>query len=338
MKKGSFVRRDDKHTDRQYTSSAVIHKVVKEVPVFNQVSTLKLVKVGLLKEGRSFKVIDYIYFTDIKGNLSGVLSFSELFSHSENSKAESVMNKKIISVSPETDQEKVAHIALKYGLKSVPVLKDGKLIGVITSNKMISILNRSLQEDIFHFAGIHKSHLEFENTMVVPLAKAVEHRLPWLLVGLIGIILTAGFINLFEGTLEKYLILAFFVPAIVYMSDALGTQHQTLFIRDLAVLGKELKFGYYFLRQTLIAAIIGVVISGLVFVAVTLFWHQGFTAFVISISMFAALMITSFTSLATTLIFYKLGQDPALGSGPLATIISDTTSIIVYLLVAVWLL
>jgi len=322
---------------QKYQPNAVIHKIVKEVPIFSQTSTLKSIKGRLLGE-KQYKNFDYIYLSDEKGKLSGVLSFKEFMDNSESSKAENVMNKKPISVSPDTDQEQVAHIALKHGIKSVPVVEDGKLLGVVTSDKMVSILNRSLQEDILHFAGIHKSHLEFENTMKVPLNKAVMHRLPWLLVGLIGIIIAAAFINLFEATLEKYIILAFFVPAIVYMASALGTQHQTLFIRDLTILGKELKFSHYFFRQTLIAFIIGVVISVLVFFAVTLFWHERFIAIVISVSMFATLMITSSTSLFVTLIIYKLGQDPAVGSGPFATVISDMTSIVVYMLMAVWLL
>jgi len=333
MKKDASVNKQEK----QYGRDAVIHKILREVPVFNQAVTLKSIK-GNLLGGRYYKNLDYIYLTDTRGNLSGVLSFKEFLSNPENSKAEAIMNKKPITVSPDTDQEKVAHLALKHGIKSVPVVKGGKLLGVITSDRMVSILNRSLQEDILHFAGIHKSHLEFENTMQVPLNKAVMHRLPWLLVGLIGIIIAAGIINLFESTLEKYLILAFFVPAIVYMASALGTQHQTLFIRDLTILGKELKLHYYFIKQTLIAFIIGVIISVLIFFAVTLFWKQSFIAIVIAVSMFATLMITSFTSLFVTLIIYKLGQDPALGSGPFATVISDMTSIVVYMLVAVWLL
>lgn len=317
---------------------SIAHKMTSEVPTATTRETIGKILNRLSRESKLFDNIDYIYVLNKAGKLVGVVSIRELFIHNKNVPIERVMKKNIISVSPDTEQEKAVHLALKHNIKSVPVVKRGKLLGVVPSNKVLSILNRSLQEDILHFAGIHRSHLEYENTLEVPLFLSIWHRIPWLIIGLIGIIFTAAFINLFEATLEKYLILAFFIPAIVYMSDALGTQHQTLFIRDLAILGKELKMWQYYLRQMLIGFFLGILISTLVFLIVSFFWKQYYVAFVIALSMFIALLITSFTALLITSIINKLGQDPALGSGPFATIISDLTSVVIYLLVASLLL
>ncbi len=320
-----------------YKLGAVVHKMVTNVLKVKPKNTIAQV-IKKLKEGKHFEIIDYIYVLDDDEKLVGVISIRELFNSSSNTRIDKIMKRNLITINPDTDQEKVAHISLKHGIKAVPVVEKGKLLGVVTPQKILHILNKSLQEDILHFAGIHKSHLQYENTLEVPIHKAIIHRIPWLIIGLIGIILAAIFINVFESVLNKHLILAFFIPAIVYMSNALGTQHQTLFVRDLSFLGKELRIGYYFLRQMIISLFLGLIVCSLAFLGILFFWKLPFIAFVISFSMFISIIITSFTSLIMTLILNKFGQDPALGSGPFATIISDITSIVIYFLMAVWLL
>ncbi|HLD43750.1 MAG TPA: magnesium transporter [Candidatus Nanoarchaeia archaeon] len=322
----------------EYKAGSAGRHAISEIVKVKRDSAIRDVLRLLSKEGNRFKIIDPIYIVDKGEKLVGVVSIRDMFSYPQETKVGRIMKKKVVSLSPDAEDEKAAHVALKYGIKTIPVVKNRKILGAIPANLITSILNRSLQEDILHFAGIHKSHLNYENTTKVPLLASVLHRLPWLIVGLIGIMIAAYFINIFESTLQTYLILAFFIPAIVYMSDALGTQHQTLFVRDLATLGKDLNLGQYFLKQTVIAGILAVLISSLTMVGIFLFWNAPFTGFVISISLFIALMVTNFTSLVTTLIIYKMGHDPALGSGPLATVISDLTSIVIYFLIASWLL
>ncbi len=292
----------------------------------------------LRREVKNIKTAAYVYVTDEDKSLIGVASIKEILVSSKNTKIADIIQKTLITVSPDTDQEKAADLAVKHNIKAIPVVKNKKLIGVVTTDEILSILNRALREDILHLAGIHKSHLKYENTLEVPLFLSVLHRLPWLIIGLIGITIAAIFIGIFEAVLQKYLILAFFIPAIVYMSGALGTQHQTLFVRDLAILGKKLNIKKYFLRQTIIGAFIGLVTAFLIFLIILLFWKQPFIALVIATSMFITLIISSFTALMITFFINKLNLDPALGSGPFATIISDVTSIIVYFAAALLLL
>lgn len=280
------------------------------------------------------KDIDYIYVLDKDLHTIGVISFKDLLRHPKNTKIEAIMQKNLVFVSPDTDQEKVADLAVKHDIKSIPIVQNRKLIGVVPIEEILPILNKALREDILHLAGIHKAHLNYENTLAVPLIKGVFHRIPYLLIGLVGIILAAMFISAFEATLQKYITLAFFIPAIVYMSDALGTQHQTLFVRDLALLGNELNLRIYFLRQMIIGSLMALLISGVIFAAINLFWVQPLMAIIISTAMFVTLVFTSFTSLTITLCIKRLKLDPALGSGPVATIISDVSSIIVYFLIA----
>lgn len=306
----------------------------RDVPMANESQNIGDVVSMLKKSSKSLKAIDYIYITDKNERLAGLISIEDVFAYPKSTPLKKIMQTKIISAPSDCGVEELAHFALRHDLKAVPIVDSGKLVGVVSPKKLIFILNKSLSKDILHFAGIHRSHLQYENSLEVPLQKSVIHRMPWLIVGLIGIIMVAAFIGVFENTLEKNIILAFFIPAIVYVSSALGTQHQTLFTRDLAIIGKELKFKKYFLKQTSIAILMAMLIFGIMFLAIYLFWGQPYIAFVISLATFISIILTSITSLMITAALQKLGSDPALGGGPFATIISDATSIIIYFLVA----
>ena len=262
----------------------------------------------------------------------------ELFNNPKNTLVKQFMRKNIASASLKMEIEKVAHLALKHNLKQIPVVESKKLIGVLSSREILLTINKSLRKDIFHFAGIHKSHLNFENSMEIPLFKATKDRLSWLIVGFIGALLMALYIGMFEETLAKYLIIASFVPAIVYLSGALGTQVQTLFVRDLAVLGKEINVKRYFLKQMTIGFFIASIISVLMFSSIFLFYNVSRIALIISLASFITLIITSFTALIITFLIVRLKFDPALGSGPIATIISDLTSVVIYFIIVILLI
>ncbi len=309
-----------------------------KVPTVPINSTVAHAIAMLKKESRVCESIDYVYVVEKNNRLVGVFSIKDLFRFPPNTKINRFMMSKVISVSVSTDAEVIAHLALKNGIKSVPIVESGKLIGVIPPREILYILNMSLRKDIFRFAGIHHAHLEYENTLQVPIRKSIAHRIPWLLIGLVGIMLTAAFISLFEKILQQYLILAFFVPAIVYISSALGTQIQALYIRDLAIMREELNSKKYLMKQMSISFVMSLIISVTMFVIISLFWKQPNLSFVISLAAFLALLFTSLTAFLVTFTIKKLGYDPAFGSGPFATIISDATSIIIYFAVVSWLL
>lgn len=312
--------------------------LIKKIPLVKENATVKSVLTMLEKIYNKYDSVDYIYVTNKDGNLYGMFYIQELFNNPKNTLIKKFTQKNIVSVSLKTEIEKVAHLALKHNLKQIPVTESKKLVGVLSSREILSTINKSLRKDIFHFAGIHKSHLDFDNSLEIPLFKAIKDRLPWLIVGLIGAIFMALFIGLFEETLAKYLIIASFIPAIIYISDALGTQVQTIFIRDLAVLGKELNLKKYFLKQMSIGFIIATIIAIIMFFSIYLFYNVPRIAYIISLASFTALIATSLTALLITLLIKRFKFDPALGSGPIATIISDITSVIIYFLIVVWLI
>lgn len=288
----------------------------------------------LKKKSNLYEVMDYIYVTEGDRKLIGVFSIKDVFRFNAKTPVEAFMQKKVITASAKTETERVAHIALRHGIKAIPIIENERIIGVVSSKNLIRILNQSSTKDSFHFAGIHKSHLEYESTMHVPIMESVVHRVPWLISGLIGMLAVAAFIGIFEHTLEETLILAFFIPVIVYVCGALCTQIETLLVRDLAVMGKDLKIKSYILKQGIISLVIALMISALLFLTIASFWQDRGIASIISLAAFLSLTLTTITSFTVILTIKKLGADPALGGGPFGTVISDSLSIIVYLLVA----
>lgn len=309
------------------------HYVSERFPVVSENWNMGQVDEYISKNGSRFDALDYIYAVNTHQKLTGVISIRDIFRHTPNTALKSIMKRDMVSITPDTHREKIARLALQHNLRAIPIVENGKLEGVILTSKILHIINRTLREHILSFSGVHHGHLDYEDTMHVPLMESIIHRVPWLIIGLIGVIVAAGIIDQYQFLLEKHLILAFFIPAILYMSNALGTQNQTLFIRDISLMGSELRAAPYFLKTTVISFVISLIIGGLVYGATTFIWHDANTAFVIALAIFSTLMISSITSFATTMVFKRLGKDPALGSGPLATIVSDVTSIVVYFII-----
>jgi len=288
----------------------------------------------LRKKSNLYEVMDYIYVTESNRKLIGVFSIKDIFRFHAKTPIEAFMQKKVITAAARTETEKVAHIALKHGIKAVPIVENERIIGVVSSKNLIKIINQSSTKDSFHFAGIHKSHLDYESTMHVPVMESIIHRVPWLISGLIGMLAVAAFIGIFENTLEENLIIAFFIPVIVYVCGALCTQIETLLVRDLAVMGKDLKVRSYIFKQGIISIVIALMVSALLFLTISSFWQDRGMASIISLAAFLSLTLTTITSFGVIFGIKKLGGDPALGGGPFGTVISDSLSIVVYLLVA----
>jgi magnesium transporter len=239
---------------KRYKKNTSGHIMVTDYFTTHPEYTIRKVLNDLSYKKGNYRFMDYGYIIDKNSELIGVFSICDLFRYSDDTPINCIIKEHPIhTVSPHSKAEYAAHIAVRNKIKALPVVEKGKLLGIIPSKKILSVLNRSSQEDFMHMAGVSQSHLDYDDTMKVPTHISVWHRAPWLLIGLIGIIFAAGFIGLFEKALEQYMILAFFIPVIVYLSGALGSQHITICVRDLASHGKELNHLKYFLKQSSIA-------------------------------------------------------------------------------------
>jgi magnesium transporter len=164
-----------------------------------------------------------------------------------------------------------------------------------------------------------------------PLSQRLRHRMPWLTVGLAGAMASAVIVSGFEETLQREVLLAFFLPAVVYMADAVGTQTETVVIRALAV-GVTMR--QIFPRELATGLVTGGLIGVAFYVFARAIWGNDDVAAVVAISIAVSCSIATVVAMALPAIFDRLGTDPAYGSGPLATVIQDLLSITVYFLVA----
>ncbi len=309
------------------------HYVSERFPVVSDTLTVGEAHEYLNTHSSDLDAIDYIYMVNARKKLTGVVSIRSIFTHPSRTPLRNITKKEIITVSPEAHREKVARIALQNNLRAIPIVKNQRLEGVILTHKLLSIINQTLHERLLTISGIHHDHLAYDDTTKIPVLESTLHRIPWLVIGLIGIFIAAGVINQFESVLNEHLIVAFFIPAILYMSNALGSQNQILLIRDLGWMGKDFKTGPYLIKTMSIALVLSAIIGALVYGITALIWGDPTISFVIALAMSATLLVSAASSLLTTLAFRALHQDPATGSGPFATIISDVTSILIYFLI-----
>lgn len=284
-----------------------------------------------------YQETDYIYLLNDQHHLVGVVSLRELFLAPSGVKVGELSRRNIVTVRPEVDQETAAYLAFRNDLKAVPVVDRHHLfLGSIPPRAIHRILARELHEDLLRMVGIHPDAAR-ESVLTIPILRSFIHRTPWLLIGMVGGLLSARIIGVFETTLSEHLVLASFIPLIVYMSDAVGTQMEAFIIRDLAVV-EHLPFPRYLLRQFLVVTLLASCISGVIYFLFIVFSDDILVAAILAISLFVAILSSVFTGLLIPYAFSRLNLDPADASGPVATILQDVISVSIYFAVASWLL
>lgn len=287
----------------------------------------------LKNNSHNFQTINYIYVINKKGKLEGIFSVRELFLRNENEPVSKKMERKIISVSLGQSAQEAAILALKREIKEIPVLdKKGILIGVLQTAALLKIFDQEAAADIFRLGGVIH-HERTENLKKENLWFSVRHRLPWLIFGMVGAMLTVGIVDFFEGTLAKNLILASYIPLVIYMSDAVGTQMEALIIRDLAM-NRKLKFFKYFFRQFLVVIVLGAILSSLLFLISNFFDSNFSLSLLLSVSLFCTILTSVLTGLLIPFLFLKIKLDPADASGPVATILQEILSVAVFFAIA----
>lgn len=188
--------------------------------------------------------------------------------------------------------------------------------------------------NVLHLFMHHKKQRaeNIDNVLKLPIYKSIYHRLPWLIVGLIGGIIASKIVKNSEAVLSENLILATFIPLIVYISDAVGTQMETFVIRDMAL--HRVKFLNYFIRQLIVVTLISTILALTLFLYLVINNNKLSIALVLGLSLFCAIISSLFSGLIVPYLFRKIRLDPANASGPIATIIQDLVSVTIYFSIA----
>jgi magnesium transporter len=205
---------------------------------------------------------------------------------------------------------------VEHGETSLAVVDgSGRFVGVVPPRRLLAVLLAEHEEDLVRLSGVLRSTRSARRASEEPVGRRIGHRLPWLVLGLLGALASAGIVSSFERDLESTITLAFFLPGVVYMADAVGTQTEALVIRGLSV---GLPIGRVVRRELLTGLVVGVVIAAAFLPAGLAAWDDTDVAITVAVALFAACSTATLVAMTLPWLFSRLGADPAFGSGPLA--------------------
>jgi magnesium transporter len=232
-------------------------------------------------------------------------------------------------VGPGVDQEIAAWAMVRHGESSLALVDErGRFRGLIPPHRMLEVLLREHEEDLARLSGFLHDTRAARLASQEPVRRRLGHRLPWLIVGLLGALASSLLVSGFERELTQTLALAYFLPAIVYLADAVGTQTEALIVRGLSV---GVPIGRIARRELLTGGLVAVALAAICLPFSWLSFGQAGLAATVALSALAACGTASLLGMGLPWLLARLGQDPAFGSGPLATVLQDLLSILIYL-------
>jgi len=281
--------------------------------------------------GRSFDLVDEAVVLD-QGRLVGLVALSRLLEAPENERIRELMDPEPVVLRPDMPEEAAAWEMVQRRQSNLAIVEsDRSFLGLVPAHKLLGRLLAEHDEDAARLGGYLASSGRARLAAEEPVKRRLLHRLPWLLIGLVGAMASALIVGSFEEQLNSKVLLAFFVPAVVYMADAVGTQTETVLIRGMSA---DIDMGRVVRREMLTGVLIGALIGAAFYPFALLGWGDADVALAVGLALAASCSIA--TSVATMLprLLSRFGSDPAYGSGPLATIVQDLLSIAVYLAIA----
>jgi len=321
--------------DSEDRNETAVEHMIELVPTGSPQTTVGAV-LGELAAA-SFGSVNAVYVLDNRRRLLGLVPIAELLGAGMQHKLGEIMVDPLTSVRPDDDQELVVAAAVKYGIADVPVTdRAHRLLGVVPARALLRIQRGEHIEDFNRLAGILRSNRQALAAMEGSRFYQALRRLPWLILGLCGGALATWVMASFEAELERRIAVAFFVPAIVYLAGAVGTQSVTIAVRGLSVSQASLRTLTTGEMQT--GMIIGVVLAALAYPVTAWFLGDTQLAMAVCLSIIVASALSTTIGVLLPWTIWKLGRDPALGSGPVATILQDILSLLAYFGIVAWLL
>ena len=233
-------------------------------------------------------------------------------------------------VSPGVDQEVAAWRAVRNEETALPVVDaDGRFVGIIPPQRLLGILLSEHEEDLTRLGGFLKSTSQARKTSTETVERRFRHRFPWLLVGLAGALLAADFVGRFESHLQETVMLAFFIPGIVYLADAVGTQTETIVVGSIRRCHHASDGPSRAARWPRDRLHIGCAAGPLVWWR----WEDAAVALAVGLALFAACSTATLAAMLLPWLF-SISAHLNFGSGPLATVIQDLLSILIYFAIA----
>ncbi|HIU25583.1 MAG TPA: magnesium transporter [Candidatus Copromorpha excrementigallinarum] len=286
-------------------------------------------------EGMDSETVYTCYVKKGGRKLDGIVSLRSLVIADDDSKIADLMNTDYVYVNVYDDQEEVAETFKKYGFLAVPVVdKEHRLVGIITVDDILDVIEEETTEDIERMAGVmDDTDSEYLDKGVF---RHVRNRLPWLLFMTVSLMITGSIISSFESVLSQVIVLVSYMPLLMGTGGNTGTQAATLVIRGLALDDIDLKDGFkVFWKELRISIIIGVILSAVNLLKVIFVDGESLLiGLTVAVSMIVIIMFAKLVGGLLPMAAKKIGIDPALMATPMISSLTDMVSAVTFLLIA----
>ncbi len=283
------------------------------------------------RQAENVEKIYSVYVVDDNDVLVGRLPLKQIVIAKDNEPIKNLVIKDVVAVETYRSGEEVAALMQKYDLEAIPVVNvRGKLLGRITIDDIVDLIVEQADKDLQAVSGISEDIEEDDSIW-----KLTRARLPWLLIGMLGGILGARFIGIFEQYLALIPAMAFFIPLITATGGNVGIQSSTIVVQSLAEDSTPAASIWQRLWKVMLVALLnGLVISMVVFGFNIVIFNKMMLAIVVSVALFSVVILASLMGTVTPLVLDRFGINPALASGPFITTANDLLGLAVYFWIA----
>jgi len=276
----------------------------------------------------------YLFIINEKEEFLGIVAMVKLFNAAPESKVETYLQA-IPTILPNEPVVKAISLAIDAAAPVLAVTDEsGRLTGAVSAGTLLHQVHEHYGDVLKRFTGILENSGQAVSAIEGQPVRRVVRRLPWLLIGTFGSMLATLVMAGFEEVMRRSVEVAFFIPGLVYLADAIGTQSEAIAVRGLTFSTASIKRLWWGELQT--GVMIGLILAALVFPFIWI-------AFSFSLALAVALALVFASSVATSIgllfpwLLARVGKDPAYGSGPIATIIQDLLSLVIYFICISWL-
>ncbi len=278
--------------------------------------------------GQKFECADTVFVTDAEGRLEGIVRINDLFADGERQIVE-IMEPEHEAVRYGDDQEQIAVLAMQLNMIAVPVVDDDeRLIGAVPPEALFKILRAEHMEDLQRLAGIAPHERGPAVALDAPLLDRFRRRLPWLVFGLLASSIITFIMAEFEQSLSANVAVAFFIPALVYIAGAIGSQAVSVAVRGLST--DNISITGLLQDELIIGMAIGASLGLISFIMVFVAFGDGALSLAVGLAVLGGGTVSAVVGFGLPWVFKRFGSDPALGSGPICTIIQDVASLFIY--------
>ncbi|MGC9363050.1 MAG: magnesium transporter [Fidelibacterota bacterium] len=296
--------------------------------------------INAIHEQKDAEMVFYIYVVDDNDRLTGIISLRQLLMVSPKTILQNIMIKKLVTVHPDTDQEEVARIISRYNFLALPVVdRENHLLGIVTVDDIIDVIREEATEDFLQMAGVGKDREILLKTPV----EAAKIRFPWLFATFIGGLIVSGIVVSFHQLLNRFVILAAFMPIIAGMGGNVGSQSSTIIVRGLATGRINIQQIFKVLiGQIIIGFFLGIAFGMLLTLFSNIFYRATENILligpVIGVSLCCELVIAAMLGTLVPMLLQRINVDPAVATSPIVTTSLDITGMLVYFSIATLIL